>query len=168
MLFRSVFYSGTVSAAIEASMLGIPAIAISLGAFENLDYTLAARFAVDTAGIVAKQGLPQDTILNVNVPAMPAADIAGISITRLGLSRFSDHFEKRLDPRGKAYYWLTGEMQLFEEGPETDLGAIRANMISITPIHLDLTHHGLMKSIRGWGMTLHKGNDGEISCRISE
>jgi 5'-nucleotidase len=148
-----VFYSGTVSAAVEAAMLGIPAIAVSLAAFENLDYGPAAEFAVTLAEIVATHGLPNNTILNVTVPALPAADIAGVAVTKLGAARYEDTFERRMDPRGRAYYWLTGELHTSDEGPNTDVGAIRRNLISVTPMHLDLTHYDFMKALTSWCLT---------------
>jgi 5'-nucleotidase len=153
-LGADVFYSGTVSAAFEAAMLGIPAIAVSMAAFENLDYALASEFAVYVAGLIEERGLPRDTILNINVPALPPCDIAGVAVTRLGTSRFRDFFERRLDPRGRAYYWLTGEMETSLDGPDTDVGAIKANLISLTPVQLDLTHHGLVGSLPDWHLKI--------------
>ncbi len=147
-----VFYSGTVSAAVEAAMLGLPAMAVSLSGFENLDYSFAAEFSVKLARLVAEHGMPKDSVLNVNVPALPYEDIAGVAVTRLGASRFRDFFEKRVDPRGRAYYWLTGELQAVDNDPTTDVGALRANMVSVTPIHLDLTHHTLLSELKKWGI----------------
>jgi 5'-nucleotidase len=147
-----VFYSGTVSAAVEAAMLGIPAIAISISAFRDLDYSFASQVAVKFAKDVARRGLPGNTILNINVPAMPRSDIAGVVVTRLGSSKFDDTFERRLDPRGRAYYWLTGELLSRDDDPSTDVGAVKANLVSVTPIQLDLTHNEFMKELAGWNM----------------
>lgn len=151
-LGTDVFYSGTVSAAVEAAMLGIPAIAVSLSAFENLDYSYAADFSVGLAELVAANRLPDDCLLNVNIPALEPDDITGVALTRLGNSRFRDFFEKRVDPRGKAYYWLTGELQTVDSHPDTDMGAIKSNLISVTPIHLDLTHYALIDRLKEWNI----------------
>ena len=168
-LGTDVFYSGTVSAAVEAAMLGIPAVAISVAAYENVDYSLAARFMARLARIVVEKGLPADTILNVNVPGLPASEVAGVAITSLGKSRFRDRFEKRMDPRGRAYYWLTGELFTLDDGPDTDAGAISKNLISVTPVQLDLTNRNLMKTVGEWSISIPEmPAGGQSGCEIRE
>ncbi|MEW6522037.1 MAG: 5'/3'-nucleotidase SurE [Bacillota bacterium] len=149
-LGQDVYYSGTVSAAVESALLGVPALAVSLTAFENLDYTFAAKFAAGTAWHVLKTGLPRGTLLNINVPALDPGQVAGVAVTRLGVRRYRDAFDRRVDPRGRTYYWLTADAPDHEEPDDTDIGAIRNNLISITPIRLDLTHHDLMGELRQW------------------
>ena len=168
-LGTDVFYSGTVSAAIEAAMMGIPALAVSVAAYENIDYSLAARFSAHVVKTVSERKLPAGTILNINVPGLPASEVAGVAITSLGKSRFSDRFEKRLDPRGRAYYWLTGELVVLDDGPDTDVGAISRNLISLTPVHLDLTSRDLIKTVCDWSISIpDMPTSGQSGCEIKE
>ncbi len=153
-LGSDVFYSGTVSAAIEAAILGIPAVAVSLAAFADLDYRFAAAVADYVAGRLVEEGLPPNTLLNVNVPATEASLIAGVCVTKLSGHKWHDTFEERADPRGRSYFWLVGEPLGDKPEPGTDTEAIRANCVSVTPVHLDLTHHAIMSELEGWGLKL--------------
>lgn len=146
----NVIYSGTVSAATEGTILGIPSIAVSLATFVNPDFTAAASFTKKLALKVYEKGLPEGTLLNVNVPNMPEDGIKGVVFTRQGSSRFQEEFDKRTDPRGHIYYWQGGEMMFNEKNDDTDSDAIRRDMISITPIHYDLTDYKFLEKIRGW------------------
>ena len=151
----AVIYSGTVSAATEGTILGIPSIAISLATFSNPDFGPAARFARKLAAmIVEKGGLPEGTLLNVNVPALSEDEMAGVEITCNSDSRFEDIFEKRLDPRKRVYYWSAGVEQTYDMRPGTDSAALRANKISVTPIHFDMTAHSQLPVIQGWDIKL--------------
>ena len=156
-LGTDVFYSGTVSAAVESLIMGIPSIAVSLTAFENLDYGFAARFAVYLAGEVLSRGLPENTLLNVNVPPLDEEEIAGVAVTRLGKRPYENVFERRLDPRGRLYFWLAGENLSLAGDPDTDVGAIRNNLVSVTPIHLDLTNHEVVSLLSQWGLAVGNG-----------
>lgn len=140
-LGTDVLYSGTVSAAIEGAILGIPSIAISLNEFRDADYAAAARFAGLLVEQFAAGRVPPFTLLNVNVPAGEWDDLAGVAITRLSHRRYKDSFIKRTDPRGRTYYWLAGELHEQPPAPDTDAGALRRNLISMTPLHLQLTDH---------------------------
>jgi 5'-nucleotidase len=135
----NVLYSGTVSAATEGAFLGIGAAAISLKGEKNPDYGFAARFSREIIRFITENGLRKGTALNVNIPAVPADKIRGVSITRQDMSRFRERYERRVDPRGNVYYWLTGETPVEEEGPDTDARALKENRITITPITYDLT-----------------------------
>lgn len=159
-LGTDVFYSGTVSAAIEGTILGIPSIAVSLGATEDLDYDLAAVFTRRLALRVIERGLPANTLLNVNIPALEESQIVGSAVTRLGVRRYRNVFHRRLDPRGRVYYWLAGEAMEEECEPDTDVTAIRNNLISITPIQLDLTHHGARAYLQRWSLDLLREPEG--------
>jgi len=148
----NIIYSGTVSAATEGTILGIPSIALSLTTYEEWDFGVAARFAAKLALKVVEKGLPRGTLLNVNVPAVPEEDIRGVRITAQGRSSWEDTFDLRRDPAGREYYWLTGRMHVTDEDPETDQLAVQDKYISVTPIHYALTdevQRGLMK---GWGL----------------
>jgi 5'-nucleotidase len=143
-------YSGTVSAATEATIMGIPAFAISLNSYENPDFSPAAEFACKFAPLVREKGLPEGVSLNINVPAVPKKQIAGVAITRQGKSRVIESFDKRVDPRNNTYYWLAGEMRLDEVDEGTDCVMVSDNHISITPIHFDLTHYPSIDRLKDW------------------
>ncbi len=141
-------YSGTVSAAMEAMLLGIPSIAISLAARRTFRFEPSAKFAERLARYVLESGLPTGTLLNVNVPE--TADATGPSrflLTRQGRRRYSDAITEHVDPRGRKFYWIGGDeaQGLEEEG--TDFAAIAAETISVTPIHLDLTNHACWQEL---------------------
>jgi 5'-nucleotidase len=161
-LGTDVLYSGTVSAAMEGVIEGIPSIAFSLTSFSSQDFRPAANFAKVLLDQLNQLPLARVTLLNVNVPAVSEAEIAGVVITRQGVRRYFDQFEKRVDPRGKTYYWLAGEviedvaepdlesveafklkdtnldLAWFQQIP-TDVQAIRQNYITVTPLQYDLT-----------------------------
>ncbi|MBI5186190.1 MAG: 5'/3'-nucleotidase SurE [Nitrospinae bacterium] len=146
----NVIYSGTVSAATEGTILGIPSIAISLDSFVDTDFSAAAAFAKRLVSQIRKRAFPKGTLLNVNVPSVPADQIQGVEIVPQGKSRVVETFDKRVDPRQHTYYWQAGEMVIMEEDEGTDCWALRHKKISITPIHFDLTDYGNMDLIRGW------------------
>jgi len=146
----SVIYSGTVSAATEGTILGIPSIAVSLTTYDAPDFRYAARFAVKLAKVVLAKGLPQGTLLNVNVPAVAQKKIRGVAITRQGKSSWNDSFEVRRDPSKKEYYWLTGDLEVIDTGIEADQVAVMNNYVSVTPIQYDLTDYAMMKKMRAW------------------
>jgi len=143
-------YSGTVSAATEAAIMGIPAIAVSLNTFENPDFTAAAEFVRNFVPLLLEKGLPEGVSLNINVPAVPKNEIAGVSITRQGKSRVIETFDKRVDPRNNTYYWLAGEMRFDDVDEGTDCVMVAKNHISITPIHFDLTNYQAIEGLKDW------------------
>lgn len=145
----SVIYSGTVSAATEGTINGIPSIAISLGSFVSSRFEPAAQIARTIAETALERGLPDDTLLNVNVPDLPLDEIRGIRATRQGRARFQETFIKRADPRGKTYYWMDGAKLPLEE-TDTDGTALHEGYATVTPIRLDFTHHAFMTDLRGW------------------
>ncbi|HAP34900.1 MAG TPA: 5'/3'-nucleotidase SurE [Bacteroidetes bacterium] len=151
----SVIYSGTVSAATEGTILGIPSFAISLTTFEpNADFSYAAKFARQLALKVVEKGLPFGTLLNVNVPPVPENEIRGVVITRQGKSIWNDEFEARRDPGNKQYFWLKGELVELDEEEDIDQRAILNNKISVTPIQFDLTNYSLLEVLRTWNIML--------------
>jgi len=135
----NILYSGTVSAATEGAFLGVRSAAISLASGENPDFLFAARFSKEIIRFIVESGLKEGTALNVNIPACPADKIAGVYITRQGTSKFEERFERRNDPRGNVYYWLSGEKFIENGNPENDSMALKENKITITPLHYDLT-----------------------------
>ncbi len=142
-----ILYSGTVSAAMEGIFLDIPSIAVSLGAGVHRHYDVAAEFI---SRLINNITIPHSgrLFLNVNVPNVPAASVAGVQVTKLGVRAYKDYFEKRVDPRGKTYYWLAGEV--IEEGEEegTDAWCMSRNIISITPIKFDMTDTKKLEELR--------------------
>jgi len=148
-----ISYSGTVSAAIESTMLGIPAVAVSLAAeSEPLFFKTAAGFINRLARIILVRGLPRDTLLNVNVPNIPPDRIRGVVFTRRGRRLYDDAIKETHDPWGRKHYWIGGGTPSFDAGQDTDSAAISVNKISITPMHLDPTNYGAIDFLRkDWG-----------------
>jgi 5'-nucleotidase len=146
-----ITYSGTVAAAMEGLLSNIPSIAISIGAFgADIDFEPAASFATLLARNILDRGLAPDTLLNVNVPPLPRAQIAGVEVTRLGKRSYRDQLVERLDPYGNPYYWVGGPAVSEEAEAGTDVAAMRAGKISVTPIALDLTNHALLEELARW------------------
>jgi 5'-nucleotidase len=145
----NVIYSGTVSAATEGAIMGVPAMAISLNTYrEPADYSFAARFARKMARYMLADNPLRHIPLNINVPALPEEEIRGIAVTRQGKARLIECFERRVDPRDNVYYWLAGETQMSdEEEADTDASALRRGMISLTPIDYDLTRRDAMGAL---------------------
>jgi 5'-nucleotidase len=146
----NVIYSGTVSAATEARILGIPSLAISLDTRGNADWTYAATIGRRLAAQVLEHGLPPRVLLNVNVPNLPASRIRGLKVTRQGDSRFVEGFVVRKDPRQEPYYWLTGSYEVDDDDPETDGWAVANGYVSVTPISFDLTAHAARAELARW------------------
>jgi 5'-nucleotidase len=146
-----VTYSGTVSAAFEATLLGLPSVALSIGRDgKKVHYDVAAKFAVKLARKILQKGLPKDTLLNVNVPNVPESKLKGVMITRQGQREYGDVIVDRVDPRGRPYFWIGNGDPLWKDDIGTDINAIRANKISITPVHLDLTNHKAIARLKDW------------------
>jgi 5'-nucleotidase len=152
-LGTDVLYSGTVSAAMEGVLEGIPSVAFSLASFTALEFQPAADFAVKLLPQLANN-YPKPPLLSVNIPPLAASEIVGVLVTRQGLRRYIEKFEQRLDPRGKSYYWLEGEIVEDIEQPEdlnlpphilTDVQAIRDRYITITPLQYNLTDATVLK-----------------------
>jgi 5'-nucleotidase len=147
---EDVTYSGTVAAAIEGTLFGIPSIAVSLTGNGHTDYSKAATFTRKIAKIVAKKGLPEGVLLNINVPDDPKADIQKYAITRLGKRVYEDIITEKFDPRGNTYLWIAGKMRVTGKGPNTDYGAIEKKLISITPLSIDTTSNDFMQALKQW------------------
>lgn len=161
-----VTYSGTVSAAMEGTLLGVPSLAVSLvdsdpGAFDE-----AARIARLIAARVLVEGLPRKTLLNVNVPGR---GVKGIRLTRLGHRVYKEKVVEEVDPRGRTYYWIGAGPPAWEDGDATDIAAIRDGYVSITPLHLDLTDYEALRRITSWESALNAqlrlGRSGSVRPR---
>ena len=153
-LGHDMTYSGTVTAAMEAVIGNVPGIAISLDAPADpeihRDYSSAARIAKQAAEQVIEQGLPTNTLLNVNVPYLKDDEIKGIQITKLGLRVYRDELVIRDDPHGRPYYWIGGEVPTGVNEKGTDFGALTEGYVSITPLELDMTAHKFQKEMQSW------------------
>lgn len=148
-LGADILYSGTVSCAMEGAMMGYPSIATSLASMktEYEDFKFSANFVAELLNRLETYKIPPKTILNINIPGLEKEDIGGIAVTELGSRMFTDEYEKRVDPRGKVYYWMAGELITEPEESSTDIAAVRNNMISITPITYEMTRTNLMKEL---------------------
>jgi 5'-nucleotidase len=146
----NVIYSGTVSAATEARIIGIPSIAVSLATFTDPNFSYAAKFTRKLALAVLEHGLPDRTLLNVNVPNLPEEEIKGVVITRQGESRVEEKFEKRTDPRNQTYYWLAGQFRLQEPRADADAAVVKEGYVSVTPVQFDLTAYAAIDELKSW------------------
>jgi 5'-nucleotidase len=146
----NVIYSGTVSAATEARILGVPSMAISLATFRDPLWTYAASLGRRIAAMILERGLPPKVLLNVNVPNLPRSQIRGIRVTRQGDSAYIGEFSVREDPRRQPYYWLSGSYAMQDEDPATDAWAIENGFVSVTPVTFDLTAHEQLEPLAHW------------------
>jgi 5'-nucleotidase len=153
-LGHDVTYSGTVTAAMEAVIAGVPGVAVSLevpeGHVGQIDFLPAARAASIAVQNVITHGLPADTLLNVNVPFLKTEEIKGVRITRQGLRVYHSRLDERIDPRGRPYYWIGGDAPTGLPEAGTDVGALADNYVSITPLHLDLTAYRAISDLNTW------------------
>ena len=147
-----ITYSGTVSAAFEGTLLGLPSFAVSAVQPLEQDLRVAASFAVRLAQLILEQGLPPDTLLNVNVPS---GEVKGVAMTRQGKRAYNELIVEKVDPRGKIYYWIGGGEPTWQRLGDTDYEAVIEGKVSITPLHLDLTNYAATQSLRGWETLLH-------------
>jgi 5'-nucleotidase len=145
----NVIYSGTVSAALEGAVLGIPSMAVSLAAFRQPRFRVAAQVASALCRKVARLQLPPQVVLNVNVPNRPLAKLKGIRVTRQSRSRWLEAFDQRKDPRGVAYYWLKGGRRQVDPDASSDEWAVRHGYVSVTPISTDLTSYQHLEALKG-------------------
>jgi len=146
----NIIYSGTVSAAREAAIMDVPAIAISVTSHDALHFEFAAKLSARLTMMVVKEGMRNGTLLNVNIPDLPREKIKGIRITQQGKSKWDDIYEERIDPYGKKYYWLTGNLIQADSSLNIDQFAIKNDYISITPIHFDLTDYKTYSAMKEW------------------
>ncbi|MDQ6693134.1 MAG: 5'/3'-nucleotidase SurE [Chloroflexota bacterium] len=147
-----ITYSGTVAAAMEGVISGIPSIAVSMDVTPNWPTEVGAMFTARLVEQIVERGLAKDILLNVNVPNLPHDEVKGVKITRLGKRVYDDELLVRQDPRGRKYYWIGGTnvTNHIEEG--TDVEAIEQGYVTVTPIHMDLTNHRLLDMLRSWDL----------------
>ena len=152
---EDVLYSGTVAAAMEGTILGIPSVAVSLSSrsSDNLEgfVEILARLL---RGLVERTDFPDETFFNINLPDIPAEEIKGARITTLGRRVYSDSLTRREDPSGREYFWIGGGVSSWSGRDDSDFRAVRAGFASVTPLHLDLTNYRLMKEVEGWSLPI--------------
>ncbi len=155
-LGEDITYSGTVAGAMEAAVAGLPALAVSqdLPAEGESDFAFAAGVVARIATEVLRHGLPRGTLLNINFPALPAAAVKGIQLTRLGRRVSRDVLIERKDPTGRPYYWIGGDPPAGEPEAGTDLGALAHGYVSVTPLNMDMTDSRQLAELAGWDLQL--------------
>ena len=146
----NVLYSGTVAAAIEGAFFKITSIAVSLELSEHFDYPHAASHAVRVIEKIIANKPANGSLFNVNLPARLRGEPKGIRVVPMGLKRYGEAFERRQDPRGRTYYWLTYNPPYHLTGPETDVLGLCEGYITVTPLHFDLTRHDLIAEVSRW------------------
>lgn len=145
-----VTYSGTVSAALEGTILGVPSIAVSQEGDGVFRFRTAAVYAQRVARAVLDLGLPEETLLNVNVPDRSLGAVTGVRLTCLSRRRFDEPIIEKVDPHGRTYFWIAGTRVAWSRRQDSDHEAVRRGMVSVTPLHLDMTHYALLDPLRSW------------------
>jgi 5'-nucleotidase len=146
----NIIYSGTVSAAREAAIMDVPSIAVSVTNHNVMDFKFAAKFSKIIAKELVEKDVPPGTFLNVNIPDVPEDKIAGVLLTKQGKSKWDDIYEHRIDPQGRDYFWLTGDLLEVDSDMDTDQAAIKKNYVSVSPIHFDLTDYSTFDKMKAW------------------
>lgn len=146
--------SGTVAGALEGMLYGIPSMAVSLEDCAGASYAEAGQYAEKLAKRILKSGLPEGTTLNVNVPSSKKMPIAGIQFTSLSQRRYHKPVVEKVDPRGGSYFWIAGQRESWARKKPSDHDAVEKNLVSVTPLHLDLTDYEALNSLKSWGKGL--------------
>jgi len=151
---EDVFYSGTVGAAIEGALQGVPSLAASLVTRQPTDFAEPAAMVADLVRQVLERGVPPRLLLNVNFPFLPRAELAGLQVTRLGSRVYEDTLVRKVDPRGRDYWWIGGEDPVWRRDPGTDFHAVHSGFVSVTPMHMDLTDTTACADMQGWSLSV--------------
>lgn len=166
----NIIYSGTMSAAVEASIEGIPAVGFSLLNFSHdADFSGAAKYANIIAQQILTFGLPNATLLNVNIPDLNASELRGLKICRQAVAKWEEEYDERFDPIGRKYYWLTGKFVNYDKGEDTDEWALSNGYVSVVPVQFDLTaHHAISFFNNTWKLDTTSENTGKIFIDTSD
>jgi 5'-nucleotidase len=152
---EDVLYSGTVAAAMESTVIGIPSVALS---YTGDKYEELAGWEEVVSGILSNilgdRSFPDDTLFNVNLPGGAPSEVKGIRVTSLGRRRYSESITRALDPQGKEYFWIGGGVAKWRGSSDSDFQAVEDGYVSVTPLHLDLTNYRLLEEVRSWDMSL--------------
>jgi 5'-nucleotidase len=160
--------SGTVAGALEGMLHGIPSMAVSLEDCPKASYAVAAHYSVQLAERILKSGLPEGTILNVNVPGSKKETILGIQFTSLSQRRYHKPIVEKIDPRGGSYFWIAGERESWARKKPSDHDAVERNMVSVSPLHLDLTDYVALNTLKSWGKSLSTGKSTSVAAARRE
>ena len=160
----NIIYSGTMSAAMEASLEGVPSVGFSLCDYrEEADFTAAAHYAHLVAAYLLKYGLPKYSLLNVNIPKLPLNEIKGMKIGRQARAKWEEEYVERIDPFGKPYYWLTGKFVNYDQGHDTDEFALANGYVSVVPVLHDLTAHDVVPFLtENWKLITTNSDEGTV------
>ena len=150
----NVLYSGTVAAAIEGAFFGITSIAVSLEYDEHAGFDQAAYLARNVIEQVLATGQPEPQLYNLNIPTAAVHQPRGVHVVPMGVARYGEDFIKRKDPKGRTYYWATGDPPAPTEAPETDLAALQNGFVTLTPLQFDMTKPKLLEEMRSWNLKL--------------
>ncbi|MDF2756132.1 MAG: surE [Nitrospira sp.] len=145
-----VLYSGTVSAAVEGTILGVPSMAVSQEGREQFHFVTGGYYARRVARLILQRGLPEETLINLNVPDRVVESITGVRVTCLSRRRFENPIIQKVDPHGKTYYWIAGTRVSWSRSKDADHEAIEEGAVSLTPLHLDSTHYEVLDQLRSW------------------
>ena len=159
----NVLYSGTVAAAIEGAFFGIPSVAVSLEYDEHAQFARAARLVRPIIEQIAATERAGAHLYNVNIPTAAIGGPSDVRVVPMGIERYGEHFLKRTDPRGRTYYWATGEPPPQPSEHETDLTALRQGFVTLTPLQYDMTQHAALESMKAWKLSLPEHPEGERS-----
>jgi len=151
---EDVFYSGTVAAAIEGVLQGVPGIAASLVTRAQTDFKTPADVVGRLVRQVLERGLTRRLLLNINIPFRPANDLKGVKLTRLGTRLYADTLVRKVDPRGKDYYWIGGEDPVWQPEEGSDFHTVHEGFVSVTPMRLEFTDQQALADMQGWGLGL--------------
>jgi 5'-nucleotidase len=145
-----VLYSGTVSAAVEGTILGIPSMAVSQEGRDQFQFATGVYYAVRVARQILKRGLPEETLVNLNVPDRSMETVTGLRVTCLSRRRFENPIIEKVDPHGRSYFWIAGTRVSWSRNKDADHEAIAEGAVSLTPLHLDSTNYGVLEQLRTW------------------
>jgi 5'/3'-nucleotidase len=160
-----VLYSGTVSAAVEGTILGVPSMAVSQEGREQFHFATGAYYARRVARLILQRGLPEETLINLNVPDRVAGSITGVRVTCLSRRRFENPIIQKVDPHGKTYYWIAGTRVSWSRSKDADHEAIEEGAVSLTPLHLDSTHYEVLDQLRSWGPVIQGQRGRRVSSK---
>jgi len=151
-----VLYSGTVSAAVEGTILGVPSLAVSQEGRNEFHFSTGAYYALLVARLILQRGLPEETLINLNIPNRPLRAVTGARVTCLSRRKFENPIIEKVDPHGRTYYWIAGTRVSWSRSKDADHEAIEEGAVSLTPIHLDSTHYGVLDQLRTWESAIRR------------
>jgi 5'-nucleotidase len=163
-----VLYSGTVSAAVEGTILGVPSMAVSQEGRDRFHFATGAHYALRVARLILQRGLPDETLVNLNVPDRAQRAVTGVRVTCLSRRRFENPIIEKVDPHGRTYYWIAGTRISWSRSKDADHEAIEEGAVSLTPLHLDSTHYGVLDRLRSWESVIRGGAKRTASSKTAK